>query len=73
MQWLGLITEILFLAMGVYLYLFAIGGIKFKNPDFAGRAEKFRQENRSWLRLAALALMAIMFVNVFLSLGALWK
>jgi ABC-type nickel/cobalt efflux system permease component RcnA len=72
MQWIGLITEVLFLGLGVYLYLFAVGGIKFKNPQFAQRAEKFRQENRSWLRIAALGLMAIMFVNVFLSLAAIF-
>lgn len=72
MEWIGLLTEVLFLALGVYLYLFAVGGIKFKDPNFARRAEKFRQENRSWLRFAALALMAIMFVNVFLSLSVLF-
>jgi len=72
MAWLGLITELLLLALGIYLYLFAIGSIHFKKPESAERAEKFRKENASWLRIASIGLTAIMFINVCFSLGSLF-
>lgn len=68
MQYLGLIFEFLLFALGVYLYLFAIGAISSRNPEATARAEAFRRENYRWLRLGGLALMAIMFINVLLSL-----
>ena len=37
----------------------------------AAKAEQFRKENSTLLRLLALALMAIMFINVAFSLSAL--
>ena len=72
MQWLGLLVEAALLGLAIYLYLFAIGAVKIKQAGRAEKAEKFRQENRSWLRILALALMAIMFFNVALSLSALF-
>lgn len=71
-QYVGIIMELLLLGVGVYVYLFSIGVVKIKKPSNAEKAEKFRQENGSWLKFLALALMAIMFFNVVLSLGALF-
>ncbi|GAB5551281.1 MAG: hypothetical protein Sapg2KO_08720 [Saprospiraceae bacterium] len=71
-QYVGIIVELLLLGVGVYIYLFSIGVAKIKKPSNAEKAEKFRQENGSWLKILALALMAIMFFNVVLSLGALF-
>lgn len=71
-QYLGLLIEILLLAVAVYLYLFSIGVAKIKKPGQAEKAEKFRKENGSWLKILALALMAIMFFNVLLSLGTIF-
>ena len=68
MEYLGLLIELVFLAMGIYLYLFAIGKTKAADPAAQERAEAFRQRNAWWLRLAALALTAIMTVNIVLHL-----
>lgn len=61
---LSLIIEIAFLAIGIYLYLFARGLVRFGKPDARARAETFRQDNATWLRLLGLALAAIMAMNV---------
>jgi hypothetical protein len=68
MEYLGLLVELAFLAMGIYLYLFAIGKAKAADPAARERAEAFRQRNAWWLRLASLALVAIMTVNIVLHL-----
>lgn len=64
MEFVGLLVEILLLALGVYLYLFARGIIKVSNPDRRERAESFRQQNATWMRLLGLGLAAIMLMNV---------
>lgn len=58
--------EFIFLSIGVYIYLFAIGRMKTNDPGARQRAEAFRQRNGWWLRLAALALVAITLVNIVL-------
>lgn len=69
---LGLFLDLIFFLAGLYLYLFSIGGLHFQNPQLAKRAEAFRQENARWLRIGALALMAIMFFNVAYDLRQLF-
>lgn len=71
MEYLGLFVEFLLLLAGVYLYLFAIGRLKFKEEATRQRAEQFRTQNGTWLRLAALALMAIMVVNIIAHISQL--
>ena len=66
MEYLGLLLEFIFLSIGVYLYLFAIGRMKTTDPKARTRAEAFRKRNGWWLRLAALALVAITLVNIVL-------
>lgn len=66
MEILGLIFEFIFLAFGVYIYLFAYGKIDItthKNPE---QAEAFRKKNAGWLRLLSLALIAVMSLEIFL-------
>lgn len=72
MEFLGLFFELLFLVMGVYLYLFAIGRVSTKDPNARDRAETFRAKNGWWLRLLSLALIAIMAVNIYLHLVQLF-
>lgn len=72
MEWIGLAVQLLLLLIAVYLYLFALGAIKIKHPGRAAKAEAFRKENGRVVRILALALMAIMFFNVVLSMGALF-
>ena len=64
----GLLFELLFLAAGVYLYLFAIGKINFADRRTQEQASRFREKNRSWLRILALGMTAIMSINVLVHL-----
>jgi len=60
MTYLGLVFEFLFLAGGIYLYLFTRGLIKTKGSS------SFIKENKTLLRFASLALIAIMLLNISL-------
>jgi hypothetical protein len=71
MEYVGLLVEFLLLLTGVYLYLFAIGRLKFKDEATRQKAEQFRAQNATWLRFGALALMAIMLVNIIAHIGQL--
>jgi len=65
-QLLGLTLELIFLAIGVYLYLFSAGfikGVPMRNPK---EIDKFRDDNGRWLRILSLLLSAIMIVNIFM-------
>jgi hypothetical protein len=68
---LGLIIHVAFLAIGVYLYLFARGIIRFGKPEVRARADEFRKDNGTWMRFLGLALAAIMGFNVFLDVQAM--
>lgn len=71
LEWIGLLFELLFLSAGIYLYLFAIGKISTSDPVARQRMEDLRARHGWWIRLAALALTAIMLVNVVLHLRQL--
>jgi len=62
----GLLTELIFLGIGIYGYLFARGVWPKGNPEFEKRAADFREKNGTWLRLLSLALIAIMGINLVL-------
>ena len=57
--------EVIFLVIGVYIYLFAIGVIRFSDEEKQQRATAIREQNGRWLRLLGLALAAINLVNIF--------
>ena len=42
-----------------------------KDPEIQKKAEAFRQGNKSWLRIGALLLIALMSVNIYLHIVAL--
>lgn len=63
---LGLLVEVFLFALGLYLYLFARGLVKFGKPEARARAEEFRKGNALWMRLLGLALAAIMGLNIAL-------
>lgn len=71
MQLLGLLFEIGLFAAACYLYLFSIGGLPSNRGKATTGIEAFRRENSRWLRILSLALMAIMLVNIVLSLRTL--
>jgi hypothetical protein len=66
-DYIGLIFELILLALGIYAYLFSIGKLKSGNPEAQKKAEAFRKQN-GWLKYAALALIAMMIVNIYLHL-----
>lgn len=67
----GLIFEFLLFALGVYVYLFARGFVSFGSAEARARAEEFRKDNATWMRLLGLALAAIMGLNLVLHVGDL--
>lgn len=71
-EYIGLLFEIVFLLIGVYVYLFFIGKVQAKDPKARAKGEAFRQKN-GWMRYAALALVAIMLVNVYLHITQLFS
>ena len=69
MEFIGLFFEIIFLVFGIYLYLFAIGKIGIKDSANKAKAEAFRKDNATWMRIGSLALIAIMAVNIYLHIS----
>jgi len=69
MEFLGLFFEIIFLFFGIYIYLFAIGKIRIKDSSKKAKAEVFRKDNATWMRIGSLALIAIMVVNIYLHIS----
>jgi hypothetical protein len=67
MKLLALFLEILILAFAVYVYLFSTGKLKVKDAKLNERAEEFRKENSTWMRLLSLLLIALMSIEVFLN------
>ncbi|MEM9822255.1 MAG: hypothetical protein AAF985_14325 [Bacteroidota bacterium] len=66
MEYFGLILEILFLILGIYLYLFTRGVVNSKDPVMQEKADAFRKKNAGWMRLLSLALIAVMTLEIIL-------
>lgn len=66
MEYFGLILEIIFLALGIYIYLFSRGVIKSKTPEAEKKAAIFRDKNGRWLRIVAIMLIAVMSIEIIL-------
>lgn len=71
MNFVALGFNILFFGIGLYVYLFAIGRLKNRDPEIQKRADAFRLKNHWWLRLTGLALAAISLVNIVLDIQAM--
>ena len=69
---IGLVFYLVFLGAGVIVYAYSRGLWYPPNPDIRKSAEEFRQKNAGWLRLGAIAVIAIMALNTYLSLKALF-
>lgn len=72
MQYLGLFFEILILAFGVYIYLYATGRLQVKDSELNKKAEEFRKENAGWMRILSLLLIALMSIEIFLNVKSLF-
>jgi hypothetical protein len=66
-EFAGLIFEAILLAMGIWVYRFSKGKIKFHATQ-QPLMERFRLENAGWMRLSSIALVAIMSVEIALHL-----
>jgi hypothetical protein len=67
MEYIGLVFEIIFLMLGIWVYRFSTGKIKFHSTQ-QPLIERFRLENKGWMRLTSLLLTAIMSVEIALHL-----
>lgn len=67
----ALIFYVAFFALGVYLYLFSRGVIRFGKDEVRARAEEFRSENATWMRYLGLLVAAIMGMNMVLEVKAM--
>ena len=67
MKFIALFFEILILSFAVYVYLFSTGKLKVKDAKLNEKAETFRKENSTWMRLLSLLLIALMSIEVFLN------
>ena len=72
MQFVGLFFEIIILSFAIYVYLFSTGKLKVKDPEQQQKAETFRKENATWMRLLSLLLIALMSVEIFLNVKSLF-
>lgn len=69
---IGLIIYVLFLGIGMVVYLFSRGKWYPPNPEIRDEAEAFRKKNATWLRIGSLAVIAIMSMNAYLSIRSLF-
>jgi hypothetical protein len=65
MEYISLIWEMLLLGIAVYLYAYMRGFIKAKTPEQQKKVNEFRKDN-AWMTYAAIALGAIMVINLAL-------
>ena len=72
-NYLDLLFQLLLFALGVYLYLFARGLVRTGSGPTAERAEAFRQDNATWMRLLGLALAAVTAANIVLQVVQLTR
>jgi hypothetical protein len=73
MEYLGLLFEVVFFFVGLYVYLLSRGMIKVSDPELAKQFERAKKKFGWGIRLLSLALMAIMLLNIFLHIQALWS
>lgn len=66
MEYFSLVIELIFLGIGLYVYLFSRGLILPKEEEARQKAEAFRKSNATWMRILSLLLMAMMAFNIYL-------
>jgi hypothetical protein len=72
MEYLGLLFEVVLLILGIWVYRFATGKIKFHSTQ-EPLAARFREENKGWMRICSIALMAMMSIEIVLHLLQLFN
>jgi hypothetical protein len=72
MEFIGLLFEILFLLLGIFVYRLSTGKMKVHEMQRPAM-ERFIKENGSIMRILSLALIAIMTVEVLLHIFQMFK
>ena len=72
MEYIGLLFEILFLLLGIFVYRLSTGKMKVHEMQRPAM-ERFIKENGSIMRILSLALIAIMTVEVLLHIFQMFK
>jgi hypothetical protein len=72
MEYIGLLFEIAFLLLGIFVYRLSTGKMKVSESQ-RPMMERFIKENGSIMRILSLALMAIMSLEIALHIFQLFK
>jgi hypothetical protein len=72
MEYIGLLFEIAFLLLGIFVYRLSTGKMKVSDAQ-RPMMERFIKENGSIMRILSLALMAIMSLEIALHIFQLFK
>ena len=72
MEFLGFAFELILLALGVYMYRFAVGKIHFHETQ-QPLVNRFLKENGTWMRFGGLALAAMMSFEIALHIFQFFK
>jgi hypothetical protein len=72
MEYIGLLFEIAFLLLGIFVYRLSTGKMKVSDAQ-RPMMERFIKENGRIMRILALALMAIMSLEIALHIFQLFK
>ncbi len=73
MEYLGLAFEIIFFGIGLYVYMIARGLVKVEDPSLKKQFDLLKERYGTLIRILALALCAVMFLNIVLHIQALWN
>jgi hypothetical protein len=71
MDLIGLIVECLFLAAAIYLFAFARGRIRHRDPERQQKLESFRKSNAGWLTILSIGMGIIMLLNIIVHIKQL--
>lgn len=72
MEFVGLLFEVIFFGIGLYVYLIARGLIKVEDPSLKKQFDDLRKKYGTLIRILALALCAVMFLNIIFHIRMLW-
>jgi hypothetical protein len=72
MEYLGLLFELLFFALGAYVYALT-RGLLHVNDAVKPFYDNFMKENKTMLRILSLLVIAIMGLNIILHIAYLFK
>ncbi len=69
MEALTYVYEIVFLGIGIYMFLYSTGRIKAKDPARAAEIEKFRKSLNPWLTILSVVMIVLFALNLILHIS----